>query len=286
MSGGEADRLAPASHEVGPGDVDRANSARVYDYFLGGDANFAVDREAGEAALSMLPKVGTYARANRAFLGRVVRYLTEQGIDQFLDLGSGMPTVGNVHEAVQRIHPNARVVYVDNEPVVASHARTMLVGAENVGIVQADIRRPDAVLSAVRVTELLDFTRPVAVLAVGVLPFVTDDTELVEILSAYRARCVPGSFLAVSHPSPVGLTSEQEEQLTNLAIRVAAPIRWRTREEISALLDGYRLVEPGVVLVPDWRPDPGRPAWFPAPSAAMSYAAVGRLAATDGSCPS
>lgn len=285
MSGGEADRLLPVDHDVESGDVSRANSARVYDYFLGGDANFAVDREAGEAAQSMLPNVLTYARANRAFLGRVVRYLTDQGIDQFLDLGSGMPTVGNVHETVQRFQPNARVVYVDNEPVVVAHARTMLVGADNVGIVQADIRRPETVLSALTVTELLDFARPVAVLAVGVLPFVTDNTELAEILSVYRARCVPGSFLAVSHASPVGLTREQEEQLKDLAKRVAAPIRWRTKKEISALLDGYRLVDPGVVLVPDWRPDPRRPAWFPEPIAAMSYAAVGELPA-DGPQPS
>lgn len=286
MIGGEAGRLQPVGQDAGPGDVDRANSARVYDYFLGGDANFAVDREVGDVALSMLPNIRTYARANRAFLGRVVRYLTDQGVDQFLDLGSGMPTVGNVHEAVQRFQPNARVVYVDVEPVVVAHARTMLVGADNVGIVQADIRSPDAVLSALRVTELLDFTRPVAVLAVGVLPFVTDDAELVKIVSAYRARCVPGSFFAISHPSPVGLTPEQADQAMDLAERVATPIRWRTREEISALLDGYRLVDPGVVLVPDWRPDPGRPAWFPEPSAAISYAAVGELPVAEGSRPS
>lgn len=280
---GEADRLLALCQGGSSSNVDRANSARVYDYFLGGDANFAVDREVAEATLSKVPNARAYARANRAFLGRAVRYLTDQGIDQFLDLGSGMPTVGNVHEAAQRLRPEARVVYVDVEPVVVSHARAMLVGADNVGIVQADVRKPAAVFSAPDVTDLLDFTRPVAVLAVGILPFVLDDTELTEVLSAYRAWCVPGSFLALAHISSAGLTPEQLDQVNAAIGRLAAPLRLRTEKEISALMDGYRIVDPGVVLAPDWRPDPGRPAWFPDPSASMSYAAVGVLPGTDGS---
>lgn len=281
MSGRDADRSSRLG-SVRSGDVDRAIAARVYDYYLDGDANFAVDREIAEATLSAVPNVRTYARANRAFLGRLVRYLIDQGIDQFLDLGSGMPTIGNVHEVARRLRPSARVVYVDIEPVVVAHARTMLVGADYVGIVEADIRRPDAVLSAQGVTDLLDLTRPVAVLALGILPFVNDDAELAKILSAYRTACVPGSFLAVSHLSQVKLTPAQTEKFNEVAKLLTAPVRWRSREAIAALLDGYQLVDPGVVLVTKWRPDPGRPEWFPDPSASFSYAAVGVLAGEDG----
>lgn len=281
VSGREADRSSPSSG-IRPGDVDGAISARVYDYYLDGDANFAVDREIAEATLSTLPNARTYARANRAFLGRLVRYLTERGIDQFLDLGSGMPTIGNVHEVAQRFRPGARVVYVDIEPVVVAHARRMLAGSDCVDIVEADIRCPHAVLSAPSVTGLLDFTRPVAVLALGILPFVTDDAELTEILSVYRASCVPGSFLAVSHLSPVDLTPEQTEKFDEIAKLLTAPVRWRSRTEIAALLDGYRMIDPGVVLVTEWRPDPGRPDWLPDPAASFSYAAVGVLPGADG----
>jgi hypothetical protein len=259
-------------------DVDRPNAARMYDYFLDGDTNLAVDRAAAEEALKVGPWARSYARANRAFLGRAVRYLTEQGIDQFLDLGSGIPTVGNVHEVAHQLNPAARVAYVDIEPVAVAHARRLLADYDSVSITQADIRRPETVLAEPGIAELLDFTRPVAVLAVAILPFVTDDTEAAEVVAGYRDACVSGSHLAISHISQLNVTDEQLAHAYEVMARTPTPVKWRTEAEIRPLLDGYTLVEPGLVWTPKWRPDSDvNPAWLPDLAEANAYAAVGVL---------
>lgn len=259
-------------------DVDRPNAARMYDYFLDGNTNLAVDRAAAEETLKVSPWARSYARANRAFLGRAVRYLTRQGIDQFLDLGSGIPTVGNVHEVAHQQNPAARVAYVDIEPVAVAHARRLLADFDNVSITQADIRDPAAVLAEPGVAELLDFTRPVAVLAVAILPFITDDEEAAEVVAGYRDACVPGSHLAISHISPLNISDEQLAHAYEVMARTPTPVKWRTEGEILPLLAGYTLVEPGLVWTPKWRPDPGGlPAWLPDPAEANAYAAVGVL---------
>jgi O-methyltransferase involved in polyketide biosynthesis len=272
MVGGEADSMTRASRD---NDLERPNLARVYDYYLGGDAHFAVDRELAEATLALLPNAHHSVRADRAFLGRVVRYLIDQGIDQFLDLGSGVPTVGNVHEMAQRFRSGVRVAYVDVDPLAVAHARAMLVGSENVHVVNADIRQVDTVLA--EAARLLDFRRPVAILAVAVLPFIPGDTELAEMLAAYRARCVAGSFLAVSHFTRVTLPPEQSVAVERFVERFAWSITWRTSEELAALLSGCALVDPGVVLVPDWRPEPGPSRWLPDWATVNSYGAVARI---------
>lgn len=238
-------------------DVNAPNAARMYDYHLGGAANFAVDRAAIDDILEWLPEGSYYAQCNRGFLARAVRYLVnEAGIDQFLDLGSGVPTVGNVHEIAQKQNPTARVAYVDFEPVAVRHARALLrqEGAERVTVTEADIREPEAVWSSPGVAQLLDPDRPVAVLAVGVLPFIPDG-EVHELVAAYREATVPGSYAAVSHISRISWTDEQMHRLMEIMRRTPTPERERSPDEIATLLPGYALVPPGLVPVPQWRPD-------------------------------
>jgi hypothetical protein len=207
-----------------------------------------------------------------------VRYLIEQGIDQFLDLGSGIPTVGNVHEVAHQLNPAARVAYVDIEPVAVAHARRLLADFDNVSITQADIREPATVLAEPGVAELLDLTRPIAVLAVAILPFITDDAEATQVVAGYREACVPGSYLAISHTSALSVTEEQQARGAAVMAKTPTPVKWRTAEEIRPLLAGYTLVEPGLVWTPLWRTGPdGLPAWLPDPAEANAYAAVGIL---------
>nr|WP_281377550.1 SAM-dependent methyltransferase [Saccharopolyspora hordei] len=256
-------------------DMDSPNAARMYDYYLGGSANFAVDRDAAERFLEKVPTGRKWAYANRAFLGRAVRFMVEQGIDQFLDLGSGIPTVGNVHEIAHSVAPDARVAYVDHESVAVAHAQALLDGVPHVTITQADIREPETVLKAPGVAELLDFSRPVGVLAVAILHFVPDSDDPVGVMRRYREACVPGSYLALSHLSSVTFTDDQLSAGHEIYNRTSTPGTLRSREQIAELLTGYELVEPGLVLLPEWRPEvPVDPAEA---AQTNSYAAVGVL---------
>lgn len=258
---------AVAEFEV---DTSAPNVARMYDYYLGGAANFAVDRDAAEQALAITPEIGRFARANRSFLARAVTYLCGQGIDQFLDLGSGVPTVGNVHEVAHRHNPSARVAYVDHAPVAVSHARTLLADDARVSVTQADICTPQEVLSAPGVSDLLDFTRPVAVLAVAILHFVDDANDPATILGSYRAACAQGSYVALSHASPITMTDEEVHGGQHIYRSTTTPLLIRSHSEITALLDGYTLVEPGLVPINHW-PTVGED------TAANGYGAVGHL---------
>lgn len=238
-------------------DLTKPNVARMYDYYLGGSTNFAVDRAAAEQVLGVNPDAPRVAKANRAFVARVVRYLVQQGIDQFLDLGSGIPTVGNVHEIAQRYIPHARVAYVEIDSVAVIHARKLLAGNEFATVSQGDIRYPDRVLAAPGVTGLLDFSRPVGVLAMACLQFVTNADDPAGILAAYRDACAQGSYLGISHLSAVTLSPEQSERLKEIYRGTASPSLHgvRSRAEIAAMISGYELVEPGLVLAGDWRPE-------------------------------
>lgn len=231
------------------------NPARIYDYLLGGSANFAVDREAAGKLLALEPQTGRYMRANRAFLRRVVAFLARAGVDQFLELGSGVPTVGHVHEIAGAINPNARIVYVDNEPVAAAYGRRLLAGVPGTAMVAEDIREPARVLSHPDVTAVLDLDRPVAVLMMAVLHFILDDQRVGELIAAYRQRTAAGSYLAISHASGErhAATRQAEEQYRS----TSQPFRSRDIDAIRAMFTGYELVEPGVVYIADWRPDPG-----------------------------
>jgi O-methyltransferase involved in polyketide biosynthesis len=239
---------------IDPVVAQRPSSARVYDYFLGGAHNFAVDRELADMISRMTPHVGDTMRANRAFLRRVVRYLVDQGVTQFLDIGSGIPTVGNVHEVAQRADPASRVVYVDIDPVAVSHSRAMLAGTPGAAVIQADARDTDTILGHPLTRETLDFTAPIALLVLGVLHFVPDEDDPAGIVARLRHPLVPGSYVAL-----VNVTHEDQPpeviEAQKLSGRTGTPIYLRSREELTRQFDGLQLVEPGLVHLPLWRPD-------------------------------
>ena len=241
-----------------PEDVDlqRPNAARVYDYYLGGSHNFAVDREMARKAIKLWPDVPMIVRANRAFLARAVRYLVRQGVRQFLDLGSGIPTVGSVHEIAQAEAPDARVVYVDNDPVAVAHSRMILDDNEGTAVVQADLRHPHAILANPDVRAVVELDEPIAVLMIAVLHFVPDGDDPAGIVAGYRAAVAPGSYVAVSHATQDGQPELADEHRA-LYARTATPMSMRSHAEVARLLTGWELVEPGLVRLPLWRPDPG-----------------------------
>ncbi|MBB5955202.1 hypothetical protein FHS29_001772 [Saccharothrix tamanrassetensis] len=233
------------------GDAERPNVARLYDYYLGGAHNFAVDRAFAEQFTKLVP-TAEMVQHTRSFLRRAVRVCVENGIRQFLDLGSGIPTAGNVHEVAQQADPTCRVVYVDNEPATVAHGRTMLRGNPSVAMVEADVRDPDAVLCSPEVRRLLDLSEPVGVLMVGILPYLSDDDRPAEVVARYRAAMAPGSHLVVSH-----LTADVQPELVEKLVAVVAealtPVVARSRSDIEPVLAGFDLLEPGLVLATRWR---------------------------------
>ncbi|MEU6809979.1 SAM-dependent methyltransferase [Streptomyces sp. NPDC046831] len=256
-------------------DPGKASVARMYDAMLGGDHNFAIDREAVAAFTAIDPQVRTLARANRAFLGRAVRFLVDAGVRQFIDLGSGIPTQGNVHEVAQAASPGAKVVYVDNDPVAVAHSEALLAGNPDAAIVAADIRKPEDVLSSPQVRGLMDFRQPIAVLMITILHFVTPEEDPAGIVAAFRDAVPTGSWLALTH------ATDEDRPDTAAAVgqlyrsRATSPVTARSRQQIRSLFDGFELVEPGLVHVPLWRPEaaddiPENPAQY------WVYAGVGR----------
>ncbi|WP_309111170.1 SAM-dependent methyltransferase [Saccharothrix sp.] len=246
-----ADRLAGVPEEI---DLTRPSAARVYDYYLGGAHNFAVDREMAARAVAMWPDLPLIMQANRAFLRRAVRHCVAAGVRQFLDLGSGIPTAGNVHEVARSAAPDARVVYVDVDPVAVAHSRFILGDDPATRVVQADLRRPDLLLDHPEVRSLLDFEQPVAVMMVAVLHFVPDADDPAGVVAGYLGALAPGSFLVLSHATHEGQPDKAEEH-QELYRRTATPMTMRSRAEVSALLDGLDVVDPGVVYLPLWRPE-------------------------------
>jgi hypothetical protein len=242
---------------VPPGvDTRRANIARVYDYWLGGSHNFLADQDLGRSMAAVDPNVRAIARANRAFLGRAVRFLAGSGISQFLDIGSGIPTQGNVHEVAQQIFPDARVVYADIDPVAIAHSKAILAGNQNATIIEADVRDGAKILDRPEIRRLIDLGEPVGLLLVSVLHFIDDAADPWRIVADLRDRLPSGSYLGLSHA-----TSDSRPGLTQAATTVyrgSVPTQGRTRSpaEILRFFDGFDLVEPGLVYVPLWRPGP------------------------------
>jgi hypothetical protein len=258
-------------------DTSRAHPARIYDYALGGKNNFAADREIGDKVFASWPGARSAARENRMFLGRAVRYLVaEAGIRQFLDIGTGLPTVNSVHEVAQRIAPSSRVVYVDNDPLVLTHARALLTSASDgrTAYIPADLRNPAGILANPVVREVLDFTKPAALMLVAILHFISDDDNPAEVVAALLDALPAGSYLVASH-----LTGEHDpaaQTSTERAYRGASlPAQWRNSDVFAEIaFAGMELVPPGVVLVSEWRREGNAPG--PAPHEVNFYGGVAR----------
>lgn len=242
---------------VPPGvDTRRANVARIYDYWLGGTHNFLADQDVARAIAAVEPRMRAIARANRAFLGRAVKFLGANGIEQFLDLGSGIPTSGNVHEIAQDADPRARVVYVDVDPVAIAHSKAILAGNDMAAIVEADLREPEKILAHDAVGGLIDFSRPVGLIVLAVLHFISDEENPWQIMTTLRDALAPGSYLVVGHATDEGSKPKAAQAAEAVYNRsVATQIHLRSHAEILRLFDGYDLVEPGLVYASVWRPD-------------------------------
>jgi SAM-dependent methyltransferase len=257
----------------------KPSPARMYDYYLGGHHNFPVDRQAADEVMAAFPDMPIVAQANRAFLRRAVRFVIERGVCQFLDIGSGIPTVGNVHEVAQGINPDARVVYVDVDPIAVTHGRALLANNPLATVVQADARDVDQLVANSDVRRLLDFSQPVAVLIVAMLHFVHDDLEARQIISRLFEVVAPGSYFVFSHALSEEtdlLTPEILAATTSVYKRSTAVFAARSRLEIQQLLAPLELVEPGLVYVPLWRPEGPDDVLLEAPERSSILAAVGR----------
>jgi O-methyltransferase involved in polyketide biosynthesis len=254
------DSPSSPSSDGPPDEIDHTvpHSARIWNYWLGGKDNYPVDRAAGEQTRELLPEIVELARASRAFLGRAVRYLVgDGGIRQFLDIGTGLPTVNNTHQVAQGVAPESRIVYVDNDPLVLVHARALLVCTQEgaTDYIDADVRDPERILREAERT--LDFSKPVAIMMLGILPFIGDDGEARAIVSHLLDAVPGGSYLAVTH-STSEVTGDRVVAAVEQWNQVPGTVRYHLRgpAQIDGLFDGLELVEPGVVSCPRWRPEP------------------------------
>jgi hypothetical protein len=253
-SGGTAGKTGPL-----PFDTSKAHQARMYDYLLGGKDNYEADRAAIKAVLDVYPDMAFTARANRAFLGRAIRYLTaEAGIRQFLDIGTGIPTAGNTHQVAQAIAPETRVVYVDYDPIVLAHARALLTSGEEgaTEYIDADLRDTGTILTQAR--QLLDFAKPAAVTLISILHAIPDADDPHAIVARLMDAVPAGSYLALSHMGSDLLTADTQQGIKNvISSSGQQQYFYRTREQVARFFEGTDLVEPGLVRVEEWRPDPG-----------------------------
>ncbi|MFJ4621891.1 SAM-dependent methyltransferase [Streptomyces sp. NPDC088812] len=238
-------------------DVSVPSVSRIYDYYLGGSHNFEVDREAARRAMEFLPGLPKIMQANRAFMRRAVRYAAGEGITQFLDIGSGIPTFGNAHEVAQEASPGARIVYVDHDPVAVAHSQAVLAGNEDADVVAADLRKPREILTSPQVEHLLDLNRPVALLLVAILHFVEDEDDPYAAVAELTDALAPGSLLVLTHASYEGipLPPERAGGAVDVYQDIRNPLIMRSRDDIARFFEGYEMVEPGLVPMPRWRPE-------------------------------
>jgi hypothetical protein len=258
-----------------------ATAARMYDYYLGGIHNFPADREVAKAVMERTPLLRTIVRDNRAFLARAVRYLTSIGVHQFLDVGSGIPTEGNVHEIAQAAVPGARVVYVDIDPDAVSESLQLLEGNQYATAIRANVREPRAILDHPQVRKLLDFDQPIAVLLVAVLHFVEDTDEAADIVTTFRTALAPGSHLVVAHATIDELIFDGrlwDKTQKEYRQQTTTPLVPRKKSDVDRFFDGFEMVEPGLVWLNEWRPDPDMVDEFKdKPEHSSFYVGVGRL---------
>jgi hypothetical protein len=255
VTGEDGDTANPGGSAPAVFDTSVAHVARVYNYWLGGKDNFAADRAAGEQAIKAFPNIPLSARANRAFLARAVRFLAgEVGIRQFLDIGTGIPSANNTHEVAQSVAPESRIVYVDNDPVVLTHARALLTSnpAGVTDYIDADLRHPLRILEGA--ARMLDFERPVAVMLMAILQHVSDDEDPYNVVATLRDALPPGSYLALSHPASDIDADEMAKMAQILNQMMAEKVTFRDRAAAAKFFDGLELVEPGLVQASKWRP--------------------------------
>ncbi|MBN0042880.1 SAM-dependent methyltransferase [Streptomyces actuosus] len=259
-------------------DISVPSVSRIYDYYLGGSHNFEVDREAARKAMEHLPGLPKIMQANRAFMRRAVRFAADQGITQFLDIGSGIPTFGNAHEVAQKATPGARVVYVDHDPVAVAHSRAVLEGNDAADVLAADLRKPQEILASPQVQRLIDLNRPVALLLVAILHFVEDADDPYGAVAELRDALAPGSLLLLTHASYEGipLPPGRAEGAVDVYKDIRNPLIMRSRDEIARFFEGYEMVEPGLVPMPRWRPETAPE--DEDPYAFSGFAGVGRTA--------
>jgi hypothetical protein len=260
-------------HEV---QLDRPSVARMWDYYLGGAHNFAIDRQAAEQIMRLHPDMPLVAQVTRAFLRRVVRFLLGQGIDQFLDIGAGIPTVGSVHEIAQQFTPKARAVYVDHDPVAVAHSQAILRGSTTAVAIRADARRPEEIVGHPIAREVLDCDRPIGVLAIAIFHFIPDDAELLSIIRVLSDAIASGSYLALTHASADTLDKVSAEQGEEFYKRASAPFHFRSRDRVARLFQGFELIDPGLVFIPLWRPEGSDDLMLDDPDRIANYAGVGR----------
>lgn len=237
-------------------DISVPSMARTYDFMLGGGHNFAVDREVGAQIERAMPGLRTAARVNRTFLGRVVRFMVDQGVHQFLDIGSGIPTVSNVHEVAQKRNPECRVVYVDRDPVAVAHSELLLMGNDRAAVVHADMRDPEEILASPEVRRLLDFDQPVGLLMLLMLHWIPDESDPPGLMKRYSQVLASGSYLAMTHVTGDN-QGESLTDATDVIKRSKSPdqVTLRTHAQVAALFEGFELVEPGLVGCGEWRPE-------------------------------
>jgi S-adenosyl methyltransferase len=248
-----------AEYEQAPPGVDvrTPNMARMYDYALGGKDNFASDREAVQNLFRLAPENAYVPRANRQFLGKAARFAAEQGISQFVDLGAGLPSQGSTHEVARQVQPDARVVYVDSDPVVLAHARALLAGHDSgITVIGEDIRNTDRILDDPGMHRLIDFSQPVAVLFVAILHGIPDADDPAGIVAQWVGRLAPGSYVILSHLTREGHPAEIVQKKEEVFARSSTPMAYRSRDGILRFFDGLELVEPGLTTVMRWRAEP------------------------------
>lgn len=252
-----------------PFDPSVPNVARIYDAFLGGKDNFGPDREAAQRLTALLPDAPLAARQNRLFLQRAVSLIAGQGVTQFVDIGSGLPTVQNTHESAQAESPGCRVAYIDYDPVVVAHAQAILAADENVMAAGGDLREPREIIRQLKAREFIDFSRPVAVMLVAVLHFVAEPA-CYDIVGYLKDQMAPGSYLVISHATADEASEHEQREAGSVYSQASAPLIARTKREIARFFGGLDLVEPGIAGVGDWR------AGIHHASRTLCYAAAGK----------
>lgn len=255
-------------------DLERPSVARIYDYLLGGYHNFAVDRIMVDRLGPLASEAALTAVINRAYLRRAASFISQQGIDQFLDLGSGIPTAGNVHEIVRQYVPDARVVYVDIEPVAVAHGEAMLRNDPYAAAIWGDVRRPFDILNHPLTRELIDFSRPVGLFAVALLHYIPDDEEIVHVMQIFKDALVPGSYLALGIWTYDDVPRDAVEMYMEVTKSTSTPGRPRDYDTVLRFFDGVEILEPGVVHSPQWRPDGPDDICFDEPGRSATWVGV------------